>query len=84
MFASAQIALPSISPNPTIEELQQLIVVLTQILNQLLQQKADYAPRCPAYETPVCYMGQLIQRKDANGCYTTPLCMPLSYRTLPN
>lgn len=41
-------SLPSIPPNPTIEQLQQLVVQLTQILQQLLEQIANRggAPSC--------------------------------------
>lgn len=72
---------PSLPSNPTIEDLQALIVTLTAILVQLQRAQAQRA-MCPSYQTPICFNGIVTsQGKDARGCPLPLLCMPHGYRT---
>ena len=76
LVVSAQnVSLPTIPSNPTTAQLEALIVELTQLLQQLLQQHGANVPihGCPEYTFPACSTGTYIPSStDANGC-TVPV-----------
>lgn len=78
--ALSQIYIPQVPQNPTVEQLQSLIVQLTALLQQLILNHTSLQPTppllCPVYNAPICAVGEHLVGGDIlpNGCQAGPRC----------
>ncbi|MBP9757006.1 MAG: hypothetical protein KBD06_00240, partial [Candidatus Pacebacteria bacterium] len=74
--------IPAIPQNPSVQQLQQLIVQLTTLLQQIIASRTSPLPTppnyCPVYSAPLCAPGEHLVGGEylSNGCQAAPRCVP--------